>query len=108
MSNSASPVVSTAARDNEYITVVNKRIRAYKKKIDRILALRGKEVIFSGWMLLQNLKEDQIELCSRFDVFNSILNELNLVKSNMLEIVPTEVRLRLLFSLVCLVYKYAI
>ena len=80
MSNSASPVVSTVTCDNEYITVVNKRIRAYKKKIDRILALRGKE----------NLEKDQIELCSRFDVFNSILNELNLVKSNMLEIVPTE------------------
>lgn len=47
MSNSASPVVSTVTCDNEYITVVNKRIRAYKKKIDRILALRGKEVIVS-------------------------------------------------------------
>lgn len=44
MSSTPSPVTPTDGTENPYIVVVNKRIRAYKKKIERINSLRGKEV----------------------------------------------------------------
>ena len=44
MSSPVSPVVATGAPEHPLIVVVNKRIRAYKKKIERINALSGKQV----------------------------------------------------------------
>ena len=44
MSTNPSNVDATSVVDNEYTIILNKRIRAYKKKLERINALKGKEV----------------------------------------------------------------
>lgn len=44
MSSATSAHCSSVAAENEYVVVLRKRIRAYKKKLDRISALRDKKV----------------------------------------------------------------
>ena len=44
MSTNPSVVDATSAVDNEYTAILNKRIRAYKKKLERISVLKSKEV----------------------------------------------------------------
>lgn len=44
MSATPSPVISMDATENPYAIVLNKRVRAYKKKVERISALKGKQV----------------------------------------------------------------
>ena len=44
MSGVASATLSTEQVEISYLSILNKRIRAYKKKVDRINALQGKKV----------------------------------------------------------------
>ena len=44
MSTNPSLKDATSVVDNEYTSIVNKRIRAYKKKLERISALKDKQV----------------------------------------------------------------
>ena len=44
MSGVVSGASSTKMVENSYITILNKRIRAFKKKVDRIIALQNKKV----------------------------------------------------------------
>ena len=47
MSSATSGNCSSVAVENEYMVVLRKRIRAYKKKLDRISALKDKKVAVS-------------------------------------------------------------
>lgn len=44
MSTNPSDVDATSVVDTEYTVILNKRIRAYKKKLERISVLKSKEV----------------------------------------------------------------
>jgi hypothetical protein len=44
MSDVVTGTSSAVVADNPYITVLNRRIRAFKKKVERINALQGKKV----------------------------------------------------------------
>ena len=85
MSGVVSGASSTKMVENSYITILNKRIRAFKKKVDRIIALQNKKV---G---IVDLEPDQKELCSHFDVYSGILNELTAIKEQYLKLSPEDV-----------------
>ena len=63
---------------DSYMTILNKRIRAYKKKIERINVLKEKE----------NLEPEQKELCSHLEVYSAILKELDGIKAQFLQLYP--------------------
>ena len=63
---------------DSYMTILNKRIRAYKKKIERINVLKEKE----------NLEPEQKELCSHLEVYSAILKELYGIKAQFLQLYP--------------------
>ena len=48
MSTYPSNMDASGVVDNEYAVILNKRIRAYKKKLERINALKGKQVLSSS------------------------------------------------------------
>lgn len=91
MSGVVSGASSTKMVENSYITILNKRIRAFKKKVDRIIALQNKKVGIVDMDYLKDLEPDQKELCSHFDVYSGILNELTAIKEQYLKLSPEDV-----------------
>ena len=73
---------------NSYMTILNKRIRAYKKKIERINVLKDKKVVVSLFPHRQDLEPEQKELCSHLELYNAILKELDGIKAQFLQLHP--------------------
>ena len=90
MSDVVTGTSSAVVADNPYITVLNRRIRAFKKKVERINALQGKKVVIVEIVWVKDLKPAQVELCSRFEVYSGILKELTAIKEQYLNLSPEE------------------